>query len=125
MAPSSVGHHAPVEPPRTVLPNPIVERYDRDAGLYGHHWAPVLDASARGLLARVAAEVRVPPAPTIVDVGTGTGVLALEALARWPDATVRATDASSGMLAQASRRAEAAGLGDDPRLSFRHAPADE
>jgi SAM-dependent methyltransferase len=104
--------------------NPIVERYDRDADRYGHHWAPVLDASARGLLDRVATEVRLPAAPVIVDVGTGTGVLALDALRRWPYATVIATDASSGMLRQARHRAAAAGLDGDSRLRFAHVPAD-
>ena len=104
--------------------NPIVERYDRDADRYGHHWAPVLDASARALLARVAAEVRSPPQHVILDVGTGTGVLALDAARRWPAATVIATDASQGMLGQAHAAAVAAGLGDDPRLRFVRAPAD-
>ena len=102
----------------------IVERYDRDADRYGHHWAPVLDRSARELLGRVAAEVRLPAVPVILDVGTGTGVLAFEALARWPAATVIATDASSGMLRAATAAAAAAGLAEDPRLRFAHCPAD-
>ena len=104
--------------------NPIVERYDKDADRYGHHWAPVLDASARDLLTRVEAEVRLPAEPTILDVGTGTGVLAFEALRRWPRATVLATDASSGMLGQAKAAAVTAGLEGDPRLRFAHCPAD-
>jgi ubiquinone/menaquinone biosynthesis C-methylase UbiE len=104
--------------------NAVIERYDRDADRYGHHWAPVLDASARDLLDRVAAEIRLPAAPVILDVGTGTGVLALDALARWPTATVIAADASSGMLREARHRAAAAGRGEDPRLRFAHDPAD-
>ena len=121
------GHHGAVaspRPPARIAPNPIVERYDRDADRYGHHWAPVLDASARGLLARVAAEVRLPAAPVILDVGTGHGVLAFEALARWPAATVIATDASAGMLAQAREpERPRSGWPGDPRLRFQHAPA--
>src|SRR5262245_53494106 len=104
--------------------NPIVERYDRDADLYGHHWAPVLDTSARALPDRVATEGRIPARPTILDVGTGHGVLAFAALERWPDATVIATDASAGMLREAATRASARRLDDDGRLRFEHRPAD-
>jgi len=102
----------------------IIERYDRDSDRYGHHWAPVLDRTARELLARVGAEARLPSAPAILDVGTGTGVLAFEALTRWPAATVIASDASSGMLRAAKAAAAAAGLAEDPRLRFVHCPAD-
>src|SRR4051812_624561 len=98
---------------REVSANAIVVRFERDVERYGHHWAPVLDASARGLLDRVAMEVRLPGAPVIVDVGTGHGVLALAALERWPAARVVAADASSGMLREARSAAAAAGLGDD------------
>ncbi|MFN8624201.1 MAG: class I SAM-dependent methyltransferase [Chloroflexota bacterium] len=112
------------DPRRDAAANPVVERYDRDADRYGRHWAPVLDTSARALLARVATDVRrLPAAPVIVDVGTGLGVLALEALARWPAATVVATDASAGMLREAQATAARLGLGDDPRLRWVHAPA--
>ncbi len=105
--------------------NPIVARYDRDAGRYGHHWAPVLDGSARALVVRAAIDVRrLPEAPVILDVGTGHGVLALAALDRWPGATVIATDASSGMLREARAAAVLAGHADDARLRWVHAPAD-
>jgi SAM-dependent methyltransferase len=99
----------------------IVERYDRDAEDYERYWAPVLDASARGSLARLtdpdghAADRR----PHIVDVGTGTGVLALEARRRWPHAQVTGIDPSLGMLSMAARRAAAAGVPTgDPRLRW-------
>jgi SAM-dependent methyltransferase len=85
----------------------IVERYDRDAEDYERYWAPVLDRVARALLDRV--EVFVASAggaPRVVDVGTGSGVLALEALARWPKARVMGVDPSAGMLEMAARRLE-------------------
>jgi ubiquinone/menaquinone biosynthesis C-methylase UbiE len=105
--------------------NAIVERYDRDADRYGHHWAPVLDQAARELIARAATDVRrLPAAPVVLDVGTGHGVLALAAMDRWPAATVIATDASSGMLREARTAAARAGFGDDSRLRWVHAPAD-
>ena len=104
----------------------IPERYDRNAEDYERYWAPVLDASARRLLDRV--EPLVAGAgrrPRILDVGTGSGVLALDALGRWPDASVVGVDASSGMLDMARRRAGSTGrAADDPRLRWVHAPAD-
>jgi len=120
----------------------IVERYDRDAEDYERYWAPVLDASARRLLDRVGPLVSAVTAARqrldgtrdpstivsgirILDVGTGTGVLALEALARWPDAQLIGADASAGMLARARRRALNAGIDhDDARVQWLHAPAD-
>ena len=42
----------------------------------------------------------------LIDIGTGTGQLALGALARWPDVSVVAVDASSGMRAVADAQAE-------------------
>lgn len=103
----------------------LVERYDRDAEDYGRHWAPVLDASARGLLDRLGPLVDGLPSPRILDIGTGHGVLALDALCRWPGAEVVAADASAGMLATARLQAQRAGRPpDDPQLRWLHAPAD-
>ena len=99
----------------------IVERYDRDAEDYERYWAPVLDASARGLLDRLPASIssRSGGPPAIVDVGTGSGVLALEVRRRWPPALITGVDPSLGMLAMAARRAAAAGVpADDPRLRW-------
>jgi len=99
----------------------IVERYDRDAEDYERYWAPVLDASARGLLDRVPDSTGSTSGgrPRIVDVGTGSGVLALDARLRWPAASITGVDPSLGMLAMAARRAAAAGgPPDDPRLRW-------
>ena len=99
----------------------IVERYDRDAEDYERYWAPVLDASARSLLDRVPDVLASMSGgePRIVDVGTGSGVLALDARRRWPRASITGVDPSLGMLAMAARRAAAAGItADDARLDW-------
>ena len=104
----------------------IASRYDRNAEDYERYWAPVLDASARRLLDRLEPFVaRNGDRIRILDVGTGSGVLALEALARWPRTQVIGADASSGMLGMARVRAARAGrASDDPNLRWLHAPAD-
>ena len=45
-------------------------------------------------------------ASRLIDIGTGTGQLAFGALARWPDVSVVAVDASAGMRALADAHAE-------------------
>ena len=104
----------------------IASRYDRNAEDYERYWAPVLDASARRLLDRIEPFVAGSGGRArILDVGTGSGVLALEALARWPAAQIIGADASSGMLGMARVRADRAGRPpDDPNLRWLHAPAD-
>lgn len=102
----------------------IVERYDRDAEDYERYWAPVLDRAARGLLDRVDGHVTaLSGGARIVDVGSGSGVLALDALARWPGARVMGIDPSAGMLQMARQRAQRAGL-DDDRVAWLQAPAE-
>ena len=87
----------------------------------------MLDETARRLLDRVEPLVVGQGGQArILDIGTGAGVLALEALARWPGAIVVGADASAGMLARAKKRARLAKMAlDDHRLSFVHAPAEE
>ncbi|MET0772970.1 MAG: methyltransferase domain-containing protein [Candidatus Limnocylindrales bacterium] len=102
----------------------IVERYDRDAEDYERYWAPVLDRAARDLLDRVEAFVAgIGDAPAVLDVGTGSGVLAIEALDRWPGARVIGTDPSTGMLGMARQRVTRLGA-DDGRAAWLEAPAD-
>lgn len=54
--------------------------------------------------------------PRVLDLGTGSGCIALALAAEWPDAIVTATDASADALDVAQANAEALGLG--PRVTF-------
>ncbi|MDQ3871324.1 MAG: class I SAM-dependent methyltransferase [Chloroflexota bacterium] len=93
----------------------ISERYDSAASGYVQHWEPVLAAAARRLLdycepdiRRAIEAARSGPArhpARLLDIGTGAGSLALEALRRWPALEVIGADASAGMLEMARSRA--------------------
>jgi SAM-dependent methyltransferase len=111
-------HHAPVANVDQA------ERFDRIAQGYAHWWAPVLAPAVSELLDRleptVAGDTR-----RLVDVGTGTGQLALGALERWPGLEIVGVDPSSEMCAmadgEADRRLPAA---DRPRFRTEIAFAD-
>jgi ubiquinone/menaquinone biosynthesis C-methylase UbiE len=96
------------------------ERYDRAAQRYGIWWAPVLQASALRVLDRVGEAWPAEAQPgAILDLGTGTGTLALEAARRWPAAAVTGIDASRGMILAARERArEDLPARDAARISF-------
>ena len=81
------------------------ERYDRIADGYARWWAPVIAPSALGAIDLVAAEIDA-GAAHVLDVGTGTGTLAIALLRRWPAIRVTAIDASGGMIAKAAAEAE-------------------
>ena len=100
------------------------ERYDRLATGYARWWAPVLAPAVEALLDEIAPEMTGPI--RLVDIGTGTGQLALGALARWPDVSIVGVDASAGMRdvadAEADRRLPA---GERARFSSAVAFADD
>jgi ubiquinone/menaquinone biosynthesis C-methylase UbiE len=72
--------------------------FDEFAEAYRDWWGPVIAPAALQVLD----DVEVPPgdlsAFELLDVGTGTGVLAVAALERWPDVRVVGVDPSSHML---------------------------
>ncbi|OGO58591.1 MAG: hypothetical protein A2Z32_07725 [Chloroflexi bacterium RBG_16_69_14] len=80
------------------------ERYDRMAAGYARWWAPVLAPAVTELLDDL--EARIDDLARLVDIGTGTGQLALGALARWPHISVVGVDASAGMCAVADAEAD-------------------
>lgn len=65
-----------------------------------------------GTLVALLAEAALPPAPRILDLGAGTGLLSAMVLERFPEAALLLSDASAGMLDQARQRfAGRAGIG--------------
>lgn len=75
----------------------IEARYDASALAYRTWWEPVLAPSARDLLERLE-RLAGRPAGRVLDVGTGAGLLAIEAVRRWPAVEVLGLDGSAEML---------------------------
>lgn len=98
------------------------ERYDRMAAGYERWWAPVLAPSAARLLDRVHAVVEA-GAHSLIDVGVGTGNLAIEALRRWPSVHVTGVDASREMIAAIDAIVARSPGGEGARFSGRVAYA--
>lgn len=67
-------------------------------------------------LIEIALALELPPRPTIADVGTGSGAIAVTLAAELPGARVLATDLSLGALALASRNARRHGVAE--RIAF-------
>ena len=71
--------------------------FDEFADAYRDWWGPIIAPAAVQVLDDVPAPSAAAPFE-LLDVGSGTGVLALTALERWPAARVTAIDLSSRML---------------------------
>ena len=84
--------------------------YDAIADGYARHWGPVIESAAIRVLDDVAPVIEAILArgdvPRILDVGAGTGALAIAALQRWPAAEVLGIDPSGAMLDLAESSAE-------------------
>jgi len=98
----------------------LVRWLDQRSGIDGPSGARVYDAVlaplAGWLYERVAADIATTLgdqiAPTIVDVGTGPGLLLIAVAARCPAATIIGIDPAEPMRAAAARRLARAGLSD-------------
>lgn len=82
-------------------------RYDDMANGYARFWAPVIRPGALRVLDLLAPVLDTPAELHVLDVGSGTGSLAIGALGRWPAHRVTGIDPSGGMLEVARRTADA------------------
>jgi SAM-dependent methyltransferase len=109
--------------------------YDRYGAAYRRWMAPIVAPPARRLLDRLDGAVVGDGRLRLVDIGTGTGTLAIEALARWSDASAIGVDQSQVMLDIATDEARQRGgpalvdrlelrVGDAERLPIDDATAD-
>jgi len=98
--------------------------FDQFAGAYRDWWGPIIAPAALPVLD----DVEVPAGDVapfdLLDVGSGTGVLAVTALERWPGARVVAIDPSSRMLELASDAAMRSSPGFAGRMRTITAAAD-
>ncbi len=81
------------------------ERYDRISVGYARWWAPVIAPAALAVLDEIDGAIAA-GARHVLDIGTGTGTLAVAILRRWPQVRVTAIDASSGMVGAAGGEAD-------------------
>lgn len=86
--------------------------YDRFAAAYRQWWAPVIAPFGVRLLDRLDPMLPVDRSATILDIGTGTGTLAVAALDRWPRVRITGVDPARRMLEMAQADARGAGVGE-------------
>jgi SAM-dependent methyltransferase len=98
----------------------VSPRYDRLAEGYATHWGPVIRPAAEAVLDLVEPG----DGARMLDIGSGTGALAIAALRRWRSVTVSAVDPSGTMLDIARREASHLPAGAAARLETAVAPAD-
>ncbi len=98
-------------------------RYDRIAEGYATWWSPVHRGATLRLLDEAHAEMAA-GRRRVLDVGCGTGAMAVAAAVRWPSADVDGVDASEGMLAIARRELEAQPDQIRNRVRYTHGYAD-
>ena len=89
----------------------IAQAFDRAQDYDAHAGVQRMVAA---MLAAQAALLALPPAPRVLEIGCGTGLLGEALMPRWPDASWLMTDLSPAMLARA--RARFAGVG---RIAYR------
>ena len=104
---------------------PTDHPYDTWAEAYRDYWGPVLAPSAAALLDALPAAELDGSSFDLLDVGTGTGALALGVLARWPRARVIGVDPASRMLDLVAAEASRRGLGGPDRLRLVVGTAEE
>jgi SAM-dependent methyltransferase len=80
--------------------------YDSMADGYARHWGPVIRPAAVQVLDLVAPVLDAGEEAHILDVGSGTGALAIATLQLWPRHRVTGIDPSGGMLEVARRTAD-------------------
>ncbi|HET9614079.1 MAG TPA: class I SAM-dependent methyltransferase [Candidatus Limnocylindrales bacterium] len=101
------------------------ERYDRIAEGYARWWGPIIAPASVRALDEVADAVA-GGATHLVDIGTGTGTLAIAAVRRWETVRVTGIDASRGMIERATADADRALAPDQrARVDLKVAFADE
>lgn len=82
-------------------------RYDEIADGYARFWGPVIFPAAVQVLDLVAPVLDSDDGVHVLDVGSGTGALAIATLERWPRHRVTGIDPAGGMLEVARSRADA------------------